>query len=118
MTMRKNLQLPQSLPHPPHSRGEAELIIDRDHFTRIIKDGLCRAAVSLDIMTADFKAMLIPTGRGRTAHSIVEVLRNLADRGVEIRLMHAGTPSGPALRELKQGIPKNLTIRRCPRLHA
>jgi phosphatidylserine/phosphatidylglycerophosphate/cardiolipin synthase-like enzyme len=115
MPPRRTLQLPQPL---PTARGEVELVIDRDHFTRIIQNGLCRAAVSLDIMTADFKAMLIPTGKGRTARSIVQVLRNLADRGVEIRLLHAGTPSGPALQQLKQGIPQNLTIRRCPRLHA
>ena len=116
-TRRRILQLPESLPRP---RGEVELVVDRDHFTRIIEDGLCRAAVSLDIMTADFKAMLIPSKglKSRSARSIVEVLRTLADKGVEIRLLHAGTPSGPALQELKQGIPRNLTIRRCPRLHA
>src|SRR4029077_8959344 len=55
------------------------------------------------------------TGR---AASIVEIFRRLADGGVEIRLLHAGTPSAPALRELKQSLPGNLTIRRCPRLHA
>ena len=47
-----------------------------------------------------------------------ELFRRLADKGVEIRLLHSGTPSGPALRELKQNLPENLTIRRCPRLHA
>jgi phosphatidylserine/phosphatidylglycerophosphate/cardiolipin synthase-like enzyme len=57
--------------------------------------------------------------RGRNeARSIVEVFRTLAGRGVEIRLLHAGTPSSAALRELKQSLPQNLTIRRCPRLHA
>jgi phosphatidylserine/phosphatidylglycerophosphate/cardiolipin synthase-like enzyme len=45
-------------------------------------------------------------------------LRSLANRGVEIRLLHAGTPSEPALRELKRALPRGLTIRRCPRLHA
>jgi phosphatidylserine/phosphatidylglycerophosphate/cardiolipin synthase-like enzyme len=33
-------------------------------------------------------------------------------------LLHAGTPSSAALRELKQALPANLSIRRCPRLHA
>jgi phosphatidylserine/phosphatidylglycerophosphate/cardiolipin synthase-like enzyme len=70
-------------------------------------------------MTADFKAMLVPEGgRSRRAKSIVEHFRALAAKGVEIRLLHAGTPSAPALRELKQSLPTNLTIRRCPRLHA
>jgi phosphatidylserine/phosphatidylglycerophosphate/cardiolipin synthase-like enzyme len=78
---------------------------------------MMKAEISLEIMTADFKAMLVPRGRAK-AKSIVEVFRNLADRGVEIRLLHAGTPSGAALRELKRQLPRGLTIRRCPRLHA
>ena len=99
-------------------RGECELVVNGEHFQRIVKQGLMRASISLDIMTADFKAMLVPKGRGRTAESIVRVFRRLAERGVEIRIMHAGTPSSAALQELKRELPSNLTIRRCPRLHA
>ena len=62
--------------------------------------------------------MLVPQPGSRNAVSIVEIFRRLAGRGVEIRLMHAGTPSAPALRELKKALPRKLTIRRCPRLHA
>ena len=98
--------------------GAAELVVDGQHFTRVIRDGLCRATISLDIMTADFKAMLIPTGLSRRAESVVSIFRKLAARGVEIRLLHAGTPSAPALAELKAQLPNGLTIRRCPRLHA
>ena len=59
------------------------------------------------------------TGRGRySAPSIVQVFRRLAEKGVEIRLLHAGTPSSAALRELRRELPRGLTIRRCPRLHA
>ena len=99
-------------------RGEAELVVDGQHFARVVQRGILEATVSLDIMTADFKAMLVPIGKGRTAPSIVKVLRRLADRGVEIRLMHSGTPSSYALVELRRALPGNLTIRRCPRLHA
>jgi phosphatidylserine/phosphatidylglycerophosphate/cardiolipin synthase-like enzyme len=101
---------------PP--RGECELIVDAQHFQRIVKGGILKANISLDILTADFKAMLVPKGRGRTAESIVRIFRRLADRGVEIRLLHAGTPSSAALQELRRELPANLTIRRCPRLHA
>ena len=104
----------------PSPRGEAELVVDAQHYHRIVRDGILKAAISLDIMTADFKAMLIPaagTG-GRDAPSIVKVFRRLAEKGVEIRLLHAGTPSSAALRELKRELPAGLTIRRCPRLHA
>jgi phosphatidylserine/phosphatidylglycerophosphate/cardiolipin synthase-like enzyme len=97
----------------------AELVVDSDHFHRIVREGILKTETSLDIMTADFKAMLVPeVGASRRAVSIVQIFRRLAERGVEIRLLHAGTPSSAALRELKRKLPGNLTIRRCPRLHA
>jgi phosphatidylserine/phosphatidylglycerophosphate/cardiolipin synthase-like enzyme len=99
-------------------RGEAELVVDAQHFQRIVLDGILKAKTSLDVATADFKAMLVPDRVSRDAPSIVQVLRQRAQRGVEIRLMHAGTPSSAALRELKSALPSGLTIRRCPRLHA
>ena len=104
----------------PPARGEAELVVDQQHYHRIVREGVLRASVSLDVMTADFKAMLVPAAgsNGRDAPSIVEVFRRLAAKGVEIRLLHAGTPSSAALRELKRALPTGLAIRRCPRLHA
>jgi len=118
-------------------RGQVELIVDEDHLRRVVIDGMLKASVSLDIMTADFKAMLVPApgirggglsrgwGQGSGgAPSIVHHLVKLAQKGVEVRLLHAGVPSGPALRELKKLMPKlkdqggSLVIRRCPRLHS
>ena len=100
--------------------GAAELVIDGQHFHRVVREGIARAKVSIDIATADFKAMLVPgvASSRRSAPSIIDVLRGLANRGVEIRLLHAGTPSAPALADLKKKLPRGLTIRRCPRLHA
>jgi phosphatidylserine/phosphatidylglycerophosphate/cardiolipin synthase-like enzyme len=108
-----------SLPttHPP-ATGSVELVINAQHFNRIVQSGVLKAKISVDIQTADFKAMLVPESTTRRAPSIVEHFRRLADRNVEIRLLHAGTPSSAALRELRQKLPQNLTIRRCPRLHA
>ena len=101
------------------SRGTVELVVDAHHHRRVVLDGILKSAVSLDIATADFKAMLVPqAGPSRRAISIIEIFRRLASRGVEIRLLHSGTPSAPALAELKKSLPSNLTIRRCPRLHA
>ena len=117
-----NTGMPLSLPVDQlalAARGSAELVIDAQHHRRVVLDGILKSIVSLDIATADFKAMLVPqAGSTRRAISIVEVFRRLASRGVEIRLLHAGTPSAPALHELKRALPSNLTIRRCPRLHA
>lgn len=100
--------------------GNVELVANGEHLRRVVEQGMLRAKISLDIATADFKAMIIPSisRSGRNGKSIVAALRELADRGVEIRLLHSGTPSAAALRELKAALPENLTIRRCPRLHA
>ena len=116
--MAKRLSLPTIAPLPARPAGAVELIVNAQHFRRIVLEGILQARISIDISTADFKAMLVPIGKARMAQSIVHHLRNLADRGVEIRLLHAGTPSSAALRELKAALPVNLTIRRCPRLHA
>ena len=112
--------------------GRVELVADGEHLRRVVYGGMLKAGVSVDLMTADFKAMLVPDpgidlspSRGRDAPSIVERLARMAQRGVEVRILHAGVPSGPALTQLKR-IKKQLaktggggiTIRRCPRLHA
>jgi phosphatidylserine/phosphatidylglycerophosphate/cardiolipin synthase-like enzyme len=102
--------------------GQCELVANEQHFRKVVQYGIARAQTSVDILTADFKAMLVPLPRKirgkNSAESIVQVLRRLADRNVEIRLLHAGTPTSAALRELRAALPANLTIRRCPRLHA
>jgi phosphatidylserine/phosphatidylglycerophosphate/cardiolipin synthase-like enzyme len=115
---KKAMPLPRRSTPPASPRGEVELVVDETHFHRVVLEGILRARVSIDIATADFKAMLVPKKGERRASSIVEILRDLADEGVEIRLLHAGTPSAAALVELKKELPANLTIRRCPRLHA
>ena len=47
----------------------------------------------------------------------LEVFEELSQRGVQVRLLHSGVPSGPFLARLKEHIPKGLTMRRCPRAH-
>ena len=98
--------------------GHVELVVDAAHFQRVVLDGMARARTSLDIATADFKAMMIPTPGSGTAASVVELFGRLTQRGAEVRLMHSGVPSGPALSQLRRGVPEGLIIRRCPRLHA
>lgn len=100
------------------AESSPRLVFDAQHHEQVVQQGLLSAKVSIDIATADFKAMLVPTKGRRRAPSIIEHLRKLAEKGVEIRLLHAGTPSSAALQELRKALPRNLTIRRCPRLHA
>jgi len=113
--------------------GQVELVMDGQHLRRVIYDGILKARVSIDIATADLKTVLIPgpgklpgktASRRSTPPSIFEHLTRIAQRGVEVRILHAGVPSGPAIQELKKLIkkhgqlPPNLMLRRCPRLHA
>lgn len=109
--------------------GQVELIMDGQHLRRVIYDGMLKAKVSIDIATADLKTVLVPdpgktASRRATPPSILEHLCRIAQRGVEVRLLHAGVPSGPAIQELKRLIkkhgqlPSTLVLRRCPRLHA
>ena len=93
-----------------------------DHLEKVVRRGIAQAKVSLEIMTADLKAMLVPhtalgSGCGE-APSIIRLFRSLALRGVDVRILHAGVPSGAALHELRGGLPPGLIFRRCPRLHA
>lgn len=100
------------MPVPP------DLIADDQHLERLVREGIGGAAVSVDIATADLKAMLVPEHGGRSARSILRLLAEQAERGVEVRLLHAGVPSAAALDELRRERPGRFTIRRCPRLHA
>lgn len=122
--MRRLAVLSESVPvfSARAARGECELIVGVEHLERVVRGGMAKAKVSLDVMTADLKAMLVPhtaLGSGRErAPSIIALFRRLAQRGVEVRVMHAGVPSSAALEELRGGLPPGLMIRRCPRLHA
>jgi len=97
-------------------RGQAELIRGPEHLQRVIREGVLAAKVSLDIATADLKAVMVPDNHGQT-RSLVHLLRQRAERGVEVRVLHSGVPSGPALQELRGRLPQTLRIRRCPRVH-
>lgn len=95
-----------------------ELVFDYEHLDRIVRSGIMRAEVSLDIATADLKSMLLPDGTSRRAPSTLHELCRMARRGVEVRLLHSGVPTGPVLHELRRDLPSGLVIRRCPRVHA
>lgn len=99
-------------------RGDIELVADGDHLRRVVLDGILLARTSLEIATADLKATLVPTGSSGRAESIVRVLCALAGRGVEVRLLHGGEPSAPAMQHLARRLPAGMAFRRCPRLHA
>lgn len=98
-----------------------KLILNDEHLSGALSEALEGVRHRLFIATADVKDVHLPLAgaRGRrAARSIIEVFAALGGRGVEVRLLHAGVPSGPFLAELKRGLPAALTMRRCPRVHA
>ncbi len=100
-----------------------QLVLNDGHLSDALREALDSCRHRLFIATADVKDLYIPLtgGRGRKSRgvSILELFRQLSQRDVEIDLLHSGVPSGPFLEELKKGgIPANLVMRRCVRVHA
>jgi phosphatidylserine/phosphatidylglycerophosphate/cardiolipin synthase-like enzyme len=98
----------------------------REHYDLLVDRRIRQAAVSLWIATANVKALHLeaPVGtraraRGRYV-SIVELFVELADRGVEVRLLHGAPPSRPFAEALERRGAlerRRFEMRLCPRVH-
>lgn len=95
---------------------EFQYIANDDHYDKVI-DRIKDCKKTLWIGTADIKDLYVKDGRG--TKPLLEVLSDLAKRGVEIRLIHAKEP-GPAFCQdfdkylaLIDGMERVL----CPRVH-
>ena len=106
-----------------------ELIGGRAHYERVIA-AVLGAHTSVWIATANVKSLMVEDGRAapgrrrtvrRSAYvSILALLDDLAQRGVELRLLHAELPSGPFREELANHprlVAGGLALARCPRVH-
>jgi phosphatidylserine/phosphatidylglycerophosphate/cardiolipin synthase-like enzyme len=92
----------------------------RELYTQVIEEGIGRAERSVWIATANLKELWVAAGgRGRFV-SILEVFSHLAERGVDLRILHAELPSRrfraafdrrPAL------VRGGLRLKVCPRVH-
>lgn len=96
-----------------------ELILNREHYTRLIADEIPQARKFLWIATADLKDLHV--AQGRRFVPFLAVLAELVSSGVSVRLMHAKEP-GPRFREDFDKYPELLSgdhFERilCPRLH-
>jgi len=101
-----------------------KLILNEEHLSGVLAEALSLCRHRLFIATADVKNLhlrLEPAGGAGPARprarSILEIFGDLCERGIEIRLLHSGVPSGPFLATLKDHKPRGLTMRRCPRAH-
>ncbi len=98
------------------------LVGGRGHYEAVIRAAL-EAKVSVWIATANLKDLFVEAGRvGRRARyeSVLDALARMVERGVELRLLHAGFPSR-AFRESFDAHPAlvagGLALRQCPRVH-
>jgi phosphatidylserine/phosphatidylglycerophosphate/cardiolipin synthase-like enzyme len=106
-------------------RANVRLLVDAEHYDTVVDGELRSARVSVWIATANLKELRVdaPVGtraraRGRFI-SVLEVLEGLVNRGVEVRILHGRSPSGPFARELARhrGLAASLGMRECPRVH-
>lgn len=96
-----------------------ELILNREHYTRLIVDEIPQAKEFLWIATADLKDLHV--SKGKRFVPFLAVLADLVGQGVYVRLMHAKEP-GPRFREDFDRYPDLLHAELferilCPRLH-
>lgn len=106
-----------------------ELIGGRGHYERVLA-AVMNAKVSVWIATANVKELMVEDHRARPGRrrsmkkaayvSVLSHLDALAERGVELRLLHAEIPSRPFREEIANHprlVGGGLALRRCPRVH-
>ena len=102
------------------------LVADRDHYDGVVMGALAAARVSVWIATANLKDLHVEAPVGTVARargrflSITETFEDLVRRKVEIRLLHAATPSRPYRESLARRealVLPRFEMRQCPRVH-
>jgi phosphatidylserine/phosphatidylglycerophosphate/cardiolipin synthase-like enzyme len=94
-----------------------DFITDRQIYEKVICERVGKARKFLWIATSDLKDLHVSKGRGMVP--FLEILSDLVNRKVEIRLLHAKEP-GPAFRKDFDRYPNLITgMERilCPRVH-
>jgi phosphatidylserine/phosphatidylglycerophosphate/cardiolipin synthase-like enzyme len=113
----------------PARHVRLSLLAGKAHYERVLLP-LSEARRSVWIATANLKELMVEDprvvpGRRRTRRrnayaSVLSVFDSLAERGVELRLLHARLPSQPFRDELDRH-PRlyrgGLALRMCPRVH-
>ena len=97
-----------------------ELVLNEEHYTRVVEGLMFGAERFLWIVTADVKDLHVEGAGGRFV-PLLSVLADLVTSGVEVRLIHAKEP-GPLFREDFDRFPvllKSDLFERilCPRVH-
>lgn len=119
--MRVKSPRPSSEPRQARIR----LLVGADHYAELVQKELPCAEVALWIATANLKELRVeaPVGtraraRGRYV-SVLETLESLANRGVDVRILHGRAPSRAFAAELasRRELADKGLLRECPRVH-
>jgi phosphatidylserine/phosphatidylglycerophosphate/cardiolipin synthase-like enzyme len=95
----------------------AEYLEGEAIYERVVEGGILAARRSIWIATANVKDLHLRRARPL---SLVSVLADRIESGLDVRLLHSGVPSGPFLEELRAlRLPDGqvFPMRRCPRVH-
>lgn len=96
-----------------------ELLLNQEHYQRLLQDVIPSATKFVWIATADLKDMHVETRKGKF-EPFLAVLARLVEEGVTVRLLHAKEP-GPRFRADFDRFPALRSDRfervLCPRLH-
>lgn len=106
---------------------DLDLLLNADHYPAVI-ERVANAKRSVWIATANLKELMIEDARlvpgrrrGRTPYrSVLALMSELAERGVELRILHASAPSRVFRRDFdkqKRLVAGGLELRECPRNH-
>lgn len=92
---------------------QAQLLSGRELYREVILEKLLHARESVWIATANVKDMHVE------GVSIVGIFSRLAERGVELKLLHAELPSRPfrASFEKRRKLQQQMELKICPRVH-
>lgn len=102
-----------------------QLVSDREHYEQVMP-AVLDAAQSVWVATANLKDLmvedprLLPSRRRGRYRSVLEVLAELAERGVELRILHASMPSRPFRKSFDAQpalVAGGIDMRVCPRVH-
>jgi len=99
------------------------LVRDREHIGEVIERGIRAARNSIWVATANLKDVHVEAPMGTVARargryvSLFSELEQAADRGVDVRFLHAGPPSRVLAERINTRKKAAILLRRCLRVH-
>jgi len=97
---------------------ESKYLQNTEIYNAVVLEGILKAKSSILIGTANVKDLQVE--KGQRYISIVKLFKELCGKGVEVRILHSGIPSGAFLKDFKSyrlSNEKYFVMKRCLRVH-